>query len=45
MGITAPHQKNKLVTKYDKWPWTWMDSLGKEPKLRKMDMREYEKSI
>jgi hypothetical protein len=31
--------KNQLVMKCHKGPWTWVDSLDKRPKLRKMDMR------
>jgi hypothetical protein len=31
--------KNKLVTKILKKPQTWMDSLDKRPKQKKMDMR------
>jgi hypothetical protein len=40
MGLTAPHhKKNNLVTKCHNGLQTWMDSLDKRPKLRKMDMR------
>jgi hypothetical protein len=37
--LTTPHFKNKLVTKILKRPRTWMDSLDKRPKRKKMDMR------
>jgi hypothetical protein len=33
------HRKNKLVTKDHKKARTWTDSLDKQPKLKKMDMR------
>jgi hypothetical protein len=31
--------KNKLVTKINKTPQTWTDSLGNGPKRKKMDVR------
>jgi hypothetical protein len=31
--------KNMFVTKCQKWPRIWTDSVNKRPKLRKMDMR------
>jgi hypothetical protein len=39
VGRGANNAKNKLVTKDQKKPWTWTDSLDKRPKLKKMDMR------
>jgi hypothetical protein len=39
MGLTAPHLKNELFTKDHKTLQTWVDSLDKRPKRKKMDMR------
>jgi hypothetical protein len=36
---TAPHRKNKLVTKCYKGHRTWTVFLDERPKLKKMDMR------
>jgi hypothetical protein len=38
-GLTTSYRKNKLITKCYKGPRTWTDSLGKWPKLQKMNMR------
>jgi hypothetical protein len=38
-GVRTPHRKNKFVTKCQKGPRTWTDSLNKRSKLRKKDMR------
>jgi hypothetical protein len=32
VGLTIPHRKSKLVTKSQKGPRTWTDSLDKRPK-------------
>jgi hypothetical protein len=37
--LKTPHPKNKLVAKCHKEPRTWMDSLDKRSKARKMDVR------
>jgi hypothetical protein len=41
VGLTTPRRKKKknLVTKRHKGPRTWTESVDKQPKLRKMDMR------
>jgi hypothetical protein len=40
LGVRLTHQrKNKPVTKDHKKPRTWMDSLDKRPKQKKMNMR------
>jgi hypothetical protein len=39
MWLTTPRHKDKLVTKDHKEHQTWMNSLGKQPKPNKMDMR------
>jgi hypothetical protein len=39
MGLTIPHDKNNFDIKCHKGSQTWMDSLDKRPKLRKIDMR------
>jgi hypothetical protein len=39
VGLTTPQRKNKCVTKCKKGPQTWTDSLNKQTKLWKMDMR------
>jgi hypothetical protein len=31
VGLTTPHHKNKPVTKVNKKPRTWTDSLDKQP--------------
>jgi hypothetical protein len=38
-GAKNAISKNKLVMKDYKQPWTLTDSLDKQPKLKKMDMR------
>jgi hypothetical protein len=38
MGLTTPQHKIKVVTKCNKRPRIWADSLDKRPKLKKMDM-------
>jgi hypothetical protein len=38
-GLTTPHHKNKLLMKCHEGPQTWTDSLDKQCKLKKMDMR------
>jgi hypothetical protein len=39
VGLTTPHYKNNSVTKINIKPWTWTDLLGKQSRLKKMDMR------
>jgi hypothetical protein len=39
VGLTTTHRKNKPITKVNKKPRTWTDSLDKRPKRKKMDMR------
>jgi hypothetical protein len=39
VGLTTPHRKKKLITKYHKKPRTWTDSLDKRPKRKKMYVR------
>jgi hypothetical protein len=39
-GANNPHcKKNKLVAKQFTEPWTWKDSLDKQPKRQNMDVR------
>jgi hypothetical protein len=38
-GLQIISTENKLVTKCHKGSRTWTDSLDKQPKLKKMDMR------
>jgi hypothetical protein len=38
-GYQLPTVKNKLVTKYHKGPRIWVDSLDRQPKLKKRYMR------
>jgi hypothetical protein len=42
VGLTTPyHKKNKPVTKINKKPRTWTNSLDKRPKQKKMECQKY----